>query len=78
MKQILDMFIYLKKTLSNLKSLLLEAVGLKISISNLSRTITAILGALAIQSTINSGYDLVFASGRTNTEQISFFFQYIF
>ena len=74
MNKILDMFIYLKKKYKQTSSsLLLATVGLKISSSNLSPTFIAILGVMAIQSSVISDYDLVNTSGRKKY-RINFFF----
>ena len=67
MNKILYMFIYLKKNINKLLVhfyFLLATVGLKLSSSNLSPTFIAILGVMAIQSSVISGYDLVNTSGR--------------
>ena len=58
-KKYLTFFSIGKKYKQTSSLLLLATVGLKFSSSNFSPTFTAILGALAIQSSIISGYDLV-------------------
>ena len=58
MKKI-NMFIYWETYKQTSSSLLLATVGLEFSSSNLLTTFAAILGVLAIQSSIISGYDLV-------------------